>query len=166
MKVDVSQFRKRPTFEQVANIVNSDKYKIDLPSRTYIRWEDTHARVQLENLRDATAEAEMTRIRRQAVEAQVMLPPTLIGRYRPPTPAADQTLLTTGEPAEATEQPKGKGRRKKLTDDVVMQHSSDFDDDMGDPDAGPSNRARVQMAAAEVVAREVAAKCRHTKCKQ
>ena len=41
MKVDVSQFRKRPTFEDVANIINKDAYKIDLPQRTYIRWEDT-----------------------------------------------------------------------------------------------------------------------------
>ena len=61
MKVDVSQFRKRPTFEEVANIVNKDAYKIDLPQRTFIRWEDTHERMQFENFRDATAEAEMTR---------------------------------------------------------------------------------------------------------
>ena len=46
MKVDVSQFRKRPTFEEVANIINEDKYKIDLPERTYIRWEDSNARMQ------------------------------------------------------------------------------------------------------------------------
>ena len=43
MKVDVSQFRKRPTFEEFANIVNKDAFEIDLPQRTYIRWEDTCA---------------------------------------------------------------------------------------------------------------------------
>ena len=63
MKVDVSQFRKRPTFEEIATIVNEDKYKIDLPKRTYIRWEDTHARVEFENMRDSISEAEATRIR-------------------------------------------------------------------------------------------------------
>ena len=138
MKVDVSQFRKRPTFEQAANSVNKDAYKIDLPQRTYIRWQDTQARVQFENFRDATAEAEMTRIRRQAVEAQVMPPPTarLRAKGLPTTPAADQTLLTTGRPAE-TQEFKSKGKKGKLTVDAVMRHSSDSDDDM-DPEAGPA----------------------------
>ena len=76
MKVDVS-FRKRPTFEEVANIINQDKHKIDLPSRTYIRWEDSNARMQFENFRDATAEAELTRARRQAMQAGVMDRPRL-----------------------------------------------------------------------------------------
>ena len=84
MKVDVSQFRKWPTFEEVANIVNKDAYKIDLPQRTYIRWEDTHARMQFNFFRDATAEAEIGGVRRQAVEAQVV-----------PAPAARST--TDGE---------------------------------------------------------------------
>ena len=142
MKVDVSQFRKRPTFEEVANIINEDKYKIDLPERTYIRWEDSNARMQFENFRDATAEAELTRARRQAVQAGVMAPPTarIRGRDGRPTPGPGQTLLT-GEPTETeSEQPKGKGRKKRLTEDVVMRHSSqDDDDDMGDPDAASNN---------------------------
>ena len=112
MKVDLNQFRKRPTFEEVANVINKDAYKIDLPQRIYIRWEDTHARFQFENFRDATAEPEQTRNRRQAVEAQAMAPPPGRLRGRPLTPTPDQTLLTTGETAEPTE-PKGNGKNKK-----------------------------------------------------
>ena len=140
MKVDVSQFRTRPTFEDVANIINKDAYKIDLPQRTYIRWDDTHARVQFEDFRDSTSDAEQTRIRRQAVEAQVVPPPTARcrGRGRPPGP--DQTILTTGEPAEQPEQPTGKGKKKKLSDDAVKRLSFRDDEDMQDPEAGPSNR--------------------------
>ena len=63
MKVAVSQMRKRPTFEEVAKIVNKDAFKLDLPQRTYVRWEDAHARVQFDNSRDATVEAEQTRAR-------------------------------------------------------------------------------------------------------
>ena len=138
----MSQFRKRPTFEEVAN-KQTNKYKIDLPQRTYIRWEDTHARVQFDNFRDATAEAELTRARRQAVQAGVMGPPATTrarGRDAPPTAGPDQTLLTTGEPAQQPEQSTGKGKKKKLTTDNVMRHTSDADDDMGDPDAASSNR--------------------------
>jgi hypothetical protein len=105
MKVDVSQFRKRPTFEEIATIVNEDKYKIDLPKRTYIRWEDTHARVEFENMRDSISEAEATRIRRQAVEAQVMPPPPARLRGRGLTPGSGQTTLTgevVSEPEPAT----------------------------------------------------------------
>ena len=94
MKVDVG-LRKRPTFEEVANIVNKDAYKIDLPSRTYIRWEDTNARVQFENFRDATAEAEMMRARRQAVEAQVVAPPAVSAAPTPPVSTSDASVGTT-----------------------------------------------------------------------
>ena len=141
MKVDVSQFRKRPTFEEVANIINEDKYKIDLPSRTYIRWDDSQARMQFEQFRDATAEAELTRARRQAVQAGVMAPPAArTRRDGPPTPSPGQMFLI-GQPLETeSEQLKGKGRKTRLTADAVMRHSSDPDDDMGDPDASSSNR--------------------------
>ena len=47
-KLDLATMRKRPTFEEVARIVNDDSYKIDLPRRTYIRWEDTVARTQFD----------------------------------------------------------------------------------------------------------------------
>ena len=84
MKVALRQFERRKTFEEVADIVQKDPYKIDLPARTRIHWDDTYARVQFENMRDSISEAEATRIRRQAVEAQVMPPPParLRGRGR------------------------------------------------------------------------------------
>ena len=116
MKVDLNQFRKRPTFDEVANIVIEDKYKIDLPSRTYIRWEDTQARVQFENFRDATAEAEMTRARRQAVEAQVMAPPTRPRGPRPTSGGAgtlDEFAMDTSS--------EGERRRRPPPADVVMR---------------------------------------------
>ena len=98
--------------------------------------------MQFDNFRDATAEAELTRARRQAVQAGVMAPPATTrtrGRDAPPTPGADQTLLTTGEPAEQPEQCTDRGKKKKLTTDAVMRHASDADADMGDPDAASSN---------------------------
>ena len=112
MKVDVSSFRKRPTFDEVAQIVNADKYKINLPQRTYIRWEDTHAQVQFENLRDAIGEAEALRVRRQAVEAQVMPPPParVRGRDRSPTPGPRQTTLTGEVQSEPEPQTSVKGK--------------------------------------------------------
>ena len=141
MKVDLNQFRKRPTFDEVANIVNEDKYKLDLPSRTYIKWEDSNARMQFENFRDSTAEAELTRARRQAVEARVMPPPA--ARFAPPRPAADQTLLTTGQVASEPK-PQTTGKKKKLTTGNLARldntRRDDDDEDMPDADAGPSNR--------------------------
>ena len=101
MKVDVSQFRNRPTFVEVANIVDKDAYKSDLPQRTYVGWEDTYAKMQFENFRDSTVEAEMTRVRRQAIEARVMQPPA--GRFQARRAAQDQTLLTKGEVASEPE---------------------------------------------------------------
>ena len=53
-KLDLTTMRKRPTFEQVANIIEKDAYKIDLPSRTYIRWDDTQAKVQFDNFKKQT----------------------------------------------------------------------------------------------------------------
>ena len=50
MKVDVSQFRKRPTFQEVANIANADAYKIDLPQRTFIKFQDTQAAVEWQQI--------------------------------------------------------------------------------------------------------------------
>ena len=79
MKAALGQMRKRPTFGELATVINEDKYMIDLPARTYIRWDDMHARVQFENMRASIAEAEQTRARRQAVEAQIMPPPRTRG---------------------------------------------------------------------------------------
>ena len=69
MKVDVSQFRKRPTFQEVANIVNEDAYKIDLPQRTFIKFQDTQAAVEWQDFRDQSQEGEQLRIQRQVYEA-------------------------------------------------------------------------------------------------
>ena len=108
MKGDAG-LRKRPTFEEVANIVNKDPYKLDLPSRTYIRWEDTPARIQFEQFRDATAEAEQTRLWRQGVEARIKAPQR---RFQQRRAAPDQTLLTTGEVQSAPET-QSTGKNKK-----------------------------------------------------
>ena len=93
MKVDVSQFRKRPTFEDVANIANADSYKIDLPQRTFIKFQDTQAAVEWQNFRDQSQEGEMLRIQRQVYEANQRA-------AMPPPPRARRPAVTVVAPGE------------------------------------------------------------------
>ena len=69
MNVDTSQFRKRPTFNEVANIVNADAYKIDLPQRTYVKFIDTQAALEWENFRNYAQDAELRRTQQSMTEA-------------------------------------------------------------------------------------------------
>ena len=128
MKVDAG-LRKRPTFEEVGNIVNKDPYKLNLPQRTYIRWEDTHARVQFDNFRDATAEAELTRVRRQAIASGAMRPPA--ARFAPRRAAPDRTLLTTGE-VQSEPEPQTIGKKTKLTTGNLTRFDNTRKDDDAD----------------------------------
>ena len=134
MKVDTSQFRKRPTFDEVANIVNADAYKIDLPSRTYVKFNDTQAAVEWDNFRDYAQGAELRRAQQQMAEAtqRVAMPP----------PARRRAAVTVVAPGEGPiDQFLGSGdergqRRRRQTPppaDVVMRDASR--DDEQDPDA-------------------------------
>ena len=134
MKVDVSQFRKRPTFEEVAQIANADSYKIDLPQRTFIKFQDTQAAVEWQNFRDQSQEGEMLRIQRQVYEANQ--------RTAMPPPRARRavTVVAPGEgPIDAFmssgEEERGRARRRGQPPpaDVVMRDSSRDDDE---PDSG------------------------------
>ena len=92
MKVDVSQFRKRPTFEEVANIANADSNKIDLPQRTYVKFQDTQAAVEWQNFRDQAQEGEQLRLQRQVYEANQ--------RAAMPPPRARRPAVTVVAPGE------------------------------------------------------------------
>ena len=65
MKVDVSQFRKHPTFEEVARIANADSYEIDLPQLTFVKFQDTQAAIEFQHFRDQAQEGELLRLQRQ-----------------------------------------------------------------------------------------------------
>ena len=67
--MDTSQFRKRPTFDEVANIVDADAYKINLPSRAYVKFNDTQAAVEWENFRNYAQDAELRRTQQSMTEA-------------------------------------------------------------------------------------------------
>ena len=131
--------RKRPTFEEVARIVNADSYKIDLPQRTYIRWEDTVARTQFDQFREAMQEGELQRLRRQV--AQAMPAPTArAARRAGPVPTPGQTTLT-GEVLSAPEESEEVRRqRARFTVDNVASLPSGSNDKR-DPDAGSAAAA-------------------------
>ena len=134
MKVDISQFRKRPTFEEVANIVNEDSYKIDLPQRTFIKFQDTQAAVEWQNFRDQSQEGEQLRLQRQVYEANER------AAMPPPRARRAVTVVAPGEgPIDAFmssgEEERGRVRRRGQPPpaDVVMRDSSRDDDE---PDSG------------------------------
>ena len=119
--LDVSQFRKRPTFEEVARIANADAYKIDLPQRTFVKFQDTQAAVEWQNFRDHAQDAEMLRLRRQVYEANQ--------RAVMPAPSRPQGAVTVVAPGEgpidaftSSGEERGRVRRrgKTLPADVVM----------------------------------------------
>ena len=127
--------RKRPTFEEVANIIEKDAFKIDLPQRTYIRWEDTVARTQFDQFKEQTQEAELHRLRRQV--AQAMPAPVARARRRGPAPTPGQATLT-GEVTQGPEESEEVRRqRARFTVDNVTSLPSGGSD-RRDPDAGSS----------------------------
>ena len=143
MKVDVSQFRKRPTFEEVARIVNADSYKIDLSQQTFAKCQDTQAAVEFQSFKDQAQEGEMLRLQRQVYEANQRA--AMPAPKRQPQRAV--TVVAPGEgPIDAftsSGEERGKVRRRGKTPpaDVVMRgSSSDEPPDTGGASASTSRR--------------------------
>ena len=144
MKVALRQFERRKTFEEVADIVQKDAYKIDLPERTRIRWDDTYAKVQFDQFRDSTRESEMNRVHRQAVEAQIIPPTTAtapISKFGPSTGLMTQfTDMAPPSKAPSKAPPKAPPPGQTQFADVVMRDTSR---DGNEPDSGGASGSAV-----------------------
>ena len=76
----------------MVRIANSDSYRIDLPQRTFGKFQITPAGVEEQNFRDGAQDVDMDKLQRQVCEAnQKIVSPA------PPKPRGQVTFIPPGE---------------------------------------------------------------------